>query len=72
MLEWNDEFEATFISLLRSFQHLRKAVISMDCAGASLCEVDKVEAALRHAADGHPGHPTIQLIRINAEVTASI
>ncbi|KAF8780570.1 hypothetical protein HU200_001390 [Digitaria exilis] len=42
-------------------------VISMDCAGASLCEVDKVEAALRHAADVHPGHPTIELIKINTE-----
>nr|CAB3455861.1 unnamed protein product [Digitaria exilis] len=72
VLGWNDESDATFISVLRSFQRLQKAVISMDCAGASLCEVDKVEAALRHAADVHPGHPTIELIKINTEVTASI
>jgi hypothetical protein len=71
VLEWKDKPDALFISLLRMFRGLQKAVISIDCTGASMCEVEKVEAALRHAAEIHPNHPTIQLIRTNTDEMVS-
>ena len=60
-----------FISNLRWYRLLQKAVISIDCAGASLCEVEKVETAFRHAAEVHRNHPTIQLIRTNTDEMVS-
>ncbi|CAD6268693.1 unnamed protein product [Miscanthus lutarioriparius] len=66
-----DEPDAWFIAHLRSYRLLQKAVISIDCAGASLCEVEKVEAAFRHAAEVHRNHPTIQLIRTNTDEMVS-
>ncbi|CAD6268607.1 unnamed protein product [Miscanthus lutarioriparius] len=66
-----EEPDAWFIARLRSYRLLQKAVISIDCAGASLCEVEKVEAAFRHAAEVHRNHPTIQLIRTNTDEMVS-
>ncbi|CAL4898905.1 unnamed protein product [Urochloa decumbens] len=70
-LEFKDEPDAFFIAELRSYRLLQKAVISIDCAGASMCEVEKVEAALRHAAEAHRNHPIIQLIRTNTNKMVS-
>ena len=36
-----------------------------------MCEVEKVEAALRRAAEVHRNHPTIQLIRTNTDEIVS-
>jgi hypothetical protein len=36
-----------------------------------MCEVEKVEAAVRHAAEVHGNHATIQLIRINTNEMVS-
>ncbi|CAD6268688.1 unnamed protein product [Miscanthus lutarioriparius] len=71
VLRSKDEPDALFIAHLRSYRLLQKAVISIDCAGASLCEVEKVEAAFRHAAEVHRNHPTIQLIRTNNDEMVS-
>jgi hypothetical protein len=71
VLEWKDEPDAEFIIDLQSYRHLQKAVISIDCAGARMCEVEKVEAALRHAAEVHRNHPTVQLIRTNTDEMVS-
>ena len=71
MLWLKDEPDAWFIAHLRSYRLLQKAVISIDCAGARLCEVEKVEAAFRHAAEVHRNHPTIQLIRTNTDEMVS-
>ncbi|TVU23774.1 hypothetical protein EJB05_26156, partial [Eragrostis curvula] len=64
---WKDESDANFIKLLWPYRRLQEAVFFIYCAGASMCEVKKVEAALAHAADVHPNHPTIQRIRRNTE-----
>ena len=66
-----DESDAFFISDLRSYRHLQEATIFIDCSGASMCEVQKVEAAYRHAAEVHPNHPSIELIRTNTDGMAS-
>ncbi|AQK38891.1 hypothetical protein ZEAMMB73_Zm00001d023303 [Zea mays] len=71
VLQLKDKPDAFFISQLRLYRHLQKAVISYDCAGASMCEVLKVEAACRHAAEVHPNHPSIELIRTNTDEMAS-
>ena len=71
VLEWKDEPDAQFISFLRRRRRLQKAIFSIDCAGASMCEVEKVEAALRRAAEVHRNHPTIQLIRTNTDEIVS-
>ncbi|CAD6268683.1 unnamed protein product [Miscanthus lutarioriparius] len=71
VLQSKDELDASFISYLRLYRLLQKAVISIDCAGASLCEVEKLEAAFRHAAEVHRNHPTIQLIRTNTDEMVS-
>ena len=71
VLRLKDEPHARIIAHLRSYRLLQKAVISIDCAGASLCEVEKVEAAFRHAAEVHRNHPTIQLIRTNTDEMVS-
>jgi hypothetical protein len=71
VLQLKDKPDAFFISQLRLYRHLQKAVISNDCAGASMCEVLKVEAACRHAAEVHPNHPSIELIRTNTDEMAS-
>lgn len=71
VLQLKDKPDAFFISQLRLHRHLQKAVISHDCAGASMCEVLKVEAACRHAAEVHPNHPSIELIRTNTDEMAS-
>ncbi|CAD6268653.1 unnamed protein product [Miscanthus lutarioriparius] len=71
VLSSKDEPDAWFIAHLRWYRLLQKAVISIDCAGASLCEVEKVEAAFRHAAEVHHNHPTIQLIRTNTDEMVS-
>jgi len=71
VLQLKDKLDASFISYLRLYRLLQKAVISIDCAGASLCEVEKVEAAFRHAAEVHRNHPTIQLIRTNNDEMVS-
>lgn len=54
-----------------SYRRLQDAVITINCAGASMCEVEKVEAAVRHAAEVHGNHATIQLIRINTNEMVS-
>ncbi|AQK38801.1 hypothetical protein ZEAMMB73_Zm00001d023267 [Zea mays] len=66
-----DKSDAFFISQLRRYRHLQKAIIFIDCSGASMCEVQKVEAAYRHAAEVHPNHPSIELIRTNTDGMAS-
>ncbi|CAL4891880.1 unnamed protein product [Urochloa decumbens] len=66
-----DKPDALFIADLRMYRLLQKAVISIDCAGASMYEVEKVEAALRHAAEAHRNHPIIQLIRTNTNEMVS-
>ncbi|AQK38787.1 hypothetical protein ZEAMMB73_Zm00001d023265 [Zea mays] len=66
-----DKSDAFFISQLRRYRHLQKAIIFIDCSGASMCEVQKVEAAFRHAAEVHPNHPSIELIRTNTDGMAS-
>ncbi|XP_021301298.1 putative disease resistance RPP13-like protein 3 [Sorghum bicolor] len=71
VLEWKDAPDAQFISYLRKYRHLQKAVNFIDCAGARMCEVEKVEAAFRRAAELHPNHPTIQLIRTNTDEMVS-
>jgi hypothetical protein len=71
VLEWKDRPDASFISHLRWYRRLQKAVISIDCAGASMREAEKVEAAFRHAAELHRNHPTIQLIRTNTDKMVS-
>ncbi|KAG2555772.1 disease resistance protein Pik-2-like [Panicum virgatum] len=71
VLECKDEPDAQFISFLRRRRRLQKAIFSIDCAGASMCEVEKVEAALRRAAEVHRNHPTIQLIRTNTDEIVS-
>jgi len=72
VLEWeDDEPDAQFISFLPMHRRLQKAIFSIDCAGARMCEVEKVEAALRRAAEVHRNHPTIQLIRTNTDEIVS-
>jgi len=73
VLECKDEPDAQFkiISFLRERRRLQKAIFSIDCAGASMCEVEKVEAAFRRAAEVHRNHPTIQLIRTNTDEIVS-
>jgi hypothetical protein len=66
-----DKSDAFFISQLRSYRYLQEAIIFIDCSGASMCEVQKVEAAYRHAAEVHPNHPSIELIRTNTDGMAS-
>ncbi|CAN6361163.1 unnamed protein product [Urochloa humidicola] len=70
-LEWKDEHYAFFIAHLRSYRLIQKAVISIDCEGASMYEVEKVEAAFRRAAEAHRNHPIIQLIRTNTDKMVS-
>ncbi|KAJ1274205.1 hypothetical protein BS78_05G045000 [Paspalum vaginatum] len=65
--EWKHTPDVRFIANLRCHRHLQKAVFSIDCAGASTFEVEKVEAAFRNAAEAHRNHPTIELIRINTD-----
>ncbi|TVU23772.1 hypothetical protein EJB05_26153, partial [Eragrostis curvula] len=67
VLLWKDESDANFTRLLWPYRCLQKAVFFINCAGANMCEVEKVEAALTHAAEVHPNHPTIQLIKKNTE-----
>ncbi|TVU23743.1 hypothetical protein EJB05_26123, partial [Eragrostis curvula] len=67
VLLWKDKSDANFIRLLSPYRRLQEAIFFIYCAGANMCEVKKVEAALTHAADVHPNHPTIQLIRVNTE-----
>lgn len=71
VLEWKDKPDALFTSRLMSYRRLQDAVITINCAGASMCEVEKVEAAVRHAAEVHGNHATIQLIRINTNEMVS-
>ncbi|AQK38906.1 hypothetical protein ZEAMMB73_Zm00001d023304, partial [Zea mays] len=71
LLEFKDKSDAFFITFLRLLRHPLKSVISHDCAGASMCEVQKVEPAWRHAAEVHPNHPSIELIRKNNDEIAS-
>nr|UFM55686.1 DR3 [Zea mays] len=66
-----DKSDAFFISQLRLYQHLQEATIFIVCSGASMCEVQKVEAACRHAAEVHPNHPSIKLIRTKTDEMAS-
>ncbi|CAN6362574.1 unnamed protein product [Urochloa humidicola] len=42
---------------------LRKVTVRIGCQGASVSEVEEAEAALRHAAEVHPNHVTLELIR---------
>ncbi|CAN6374626.1 unnamed protein product [Urochloa humidicola] len=42
---------------------LQKVTVRIGCQGASVSEVEKAEAALRHAAEVHPNHVTLELIR---------
>ncbi|TVU23771.1 hypothetical protein EJB05_26152 [Eragrostis curvula] len=67
VLLWKDESDANFIRLLSPYPRLQEAVFSIYCEGASMCEVEKVEAALTRAAEVHPNHPTIEFIRENTE-----
>ncbi|CAD6268686.1 unnamed protein product [Miscanthus lutarioriparius] len=71
VLRSKDDPDARFIAHLQSYRLLQKAVISIDCAGASLCEVEKMEPAFRHAAEVHRNHPTIHLIRTNTDEMVS-
>ncbi|TVU23744.1 hypothetical protein EJB05_26124, partial [Eragrostis curvula] len=67
VLLWKDESDANFIRLLSPYPRLQEAVFYIYCEGASMCEVEKVEAALTHAAEVHPTCHTIELIRENTE-----
>ncbi|WVZ54507.1 hypothetical protein U9M48_005293 [Paspalum notatum var. saurae] len=67
VIKWKDKTDARFIIRLRKYRCLQKAVISINCAGASMCEVEKVEKGFRNAAEAHRNHPTIELIRTNTE-----
>ncbi|CAL4906267.1 unnamed protein product [Urochloa decumbens] len=71
VLQLKDEPDAFFIVKLRRYRLLQRAVISIDCAGASMYEVEKVEPAFRHAAEAHRNHPIIQLIRTNTNKMVS-
>ncbi|XP_066339526.1 disease resistance protein RGA5-like [Miscanthus floridulus] len=42
---------------------LKKVTVRIGCQGASVVEVEEAEAALRRAAEVHPNHPTLELIR---------
>ncbi|CAL4898904.1 unnamed protein product [Urochloa decumbens] len=66
-----DKPDALFITDLRMYRLLQKAVISIDCAGASMYEVEKVEATFRRAAEAHRNHLIIQLIRTNTNEMVS-
>ena len=57
VLQLKDKPDAFFSSYLRLHRHLQEAIIFIDCSGASMCEVQKVEAAFRHAAEVHPNVP---------------
>ncbi|CAN6347913.1 unnamed protein product [Urochloa humidicola] len=70
-LELKDKPDAFFIVKLRWHRLLQKAVFSIDCEGVSMGEVEKVEAALRRAAEAHRNHPIIQLIRTNTDKMVS-
>ncbi|WVZ91107.1 hypothetical protein U9M48_037321 [Paspalum notatum var. saurae] len=67
------EADVGFICVLRGsgFLYLRTVVFSLDCAGASMWQVERVEVAIRHAVDILHNNPTLQLIRINIEEMAS-
>ncbi|KAJ1274203.1 hypothetical protein BS78_05G044900 [Paspalum vaginatum] len=67
VVECKDKPDVAFIIHLRWYRRLQEAVISIDCAGASMREVEKVEKGFRLAAEAHPNHPTIQLIRKNTD-----
>ncbi|KAJ1266171.1 hypothetical protein BS78_08G130700 [Paspalum vaginatum] len=68
----DDEADFGFICLLQHYLYLQRAVFSIDCAGgATTCQVEKIEAAIRHAANAHHNRPTLQLIKINMEEMAS-
>ncbi|WVZ91095.1 hypothetical protein U9M48_037309 [Paspalum notatum var. saurae] len=67
----DDQADSAFIWRLRGHLYLQRAIFSIDCAGASMCQVEKVEAAIRHAANDHHNRPTLQLIRINTKEMAS-
>jgi hypothetical protein len=71
VLALKDKSDAFFIRSMRMYRHIQTTVISLDCAGASMCEVQKVEAAWRHAAEVHSNHPSIELIRTNTDEMVS-
>ncbi|WVZ54506.1 hypothetical protein U9M48_005292 [Paspalum notatum var. saurae] len=67
VVKCKDKPDGAFITYLRRYRRVQNAVISIDCAGARMCEVEKVEKGLRNAAEAHRNHPTIELIRINTD-----
>ncbi|TVU23750.1 hypothetical protein EJB05_26130 [Eragrostis curvula] len=66
VLLWKDESDANFIRLLSPYQRLQEAKFHIYCEGASMCEVEKVEAALTHAAQlgDHNGSQESSLSRL--------
>ena len=53
--------------VLEYFASLQDVRVSIDCHGASAAEVEEREAALRHAVDVHPNHPTPEVTRYGEE-----
>ncbi|XP_062211497.1 disease resistance protein RGA5-like [Phragmites australis] len=52
---------------LENLSSLQSVKASIDCVDACPTEVEEAEAALRHAVDIHPNHPTLEARRIYEE-----
>ncbi|TVU23773.1 hypothetical protein EJB05_26155 [Eragrostis curvula] len=63
VLLWKDESDANFTRLLSPYPRLQEAVFHIYCEGASMGEVEKVEAAFTHAAETPSRKLTTLLVR---------
>jgi hypothetical protein len=52
---------------MQCYPDLEHICVFIGCKGSRLSEVAEMEAALRHAADVHPKHPTLETYFLNAE-----
>ncbi|CAO2150184.1 unnamed protein product [Urochloa humidicola] len=48
---------------LENLSSLQSLTVGVDCADASPEEVEEAEAAIRHAVDIHPNHPSLSVVR---------
>ncbi|KAL6840944.1 hypothetical protein ACP4OV_029204 [Aristida adscensionis] len=56
---------------LECYERLEEVTFHIDCEGASLSEVEQVEAALRQQADIHPKRHKVQFLRENVDKMVS-
>jgi hypothetical protein len=56
------------VEAVQCYHNLKKICVFIGCKGSRLSEVAEMEAALRHAADVHPKHPTLETGFWNVEV----